>query len=72
MVKCFDKDRLIITDRKAQYELTHVWRALFRVFDIGFGQIEDISGIILVKEFFRKSNKKRSYGNFQEGNIHLI
>ena len=31
-------------------------RALFRVFDSGFVQIEDISGIILVKEFFKKSN----------------
>ena len=29
---------------------------LFRVFDIGFGQVGDISGIILVKEFFKRSN----------------
>ena len=26
--------------------LTHSRRALFRVFDIGFGQIEDILGIV--------------------------
>ena len=36
--------------------LTHSRRDLFRVFDIGFGQIEGILGIILVKEFFKKSN----------------
>ena len=36
--------------------LTHSRRDLFRVFDIGFGQIEDILGIILAKEFFKKSN----------------
>ena len=36
--------------------LTHSRRALFRVCDIGFGQIEDILGIILVKELFKKSN----------------
>ena len=36
--------------------LTHSRRALFRVFDSVFGQIEDILGIILVKEFFKKSN----------------
>ena len=36
--------------------LTHSRRALFKVFDSGFGQIEDILGIILVKEFFKKSN----------------
>ena len=35
---------------------THSRRALFRVFDIESGQIEDIVGIILVKEFFKKSN----------------
>ena len=35
---------------------THSRRALFWVFDIGVGQIEDILGIILVKEFFKKSN----------------
>ena len=29
---------------------------IFRVFDIGFGQIEGILGIILAKEFFKKSN----------------
>ena len=34
----------------------HSRRALFRVFDIGFEQIEDNLGIILVKEFFKKSN----------------
>ena len=37
---------------------------------MGFGQIEDISGIILAKEFFKKSNYKLSYGNFHEGTIH--
>ena len=36
--------------------LTHSRRALLRVFDIGFVQIEDILGIILVQEFFKKSN----------------
>ena len=36
--------------------LTHSLRALFRVFDIEFGLLEDILGIILVKEFFKKSN----------------
>ena len=35
---------------------THSWRDLFKVFDFGFGQVGDISGIILVKEFFKKSN----------------
>ena len=35
---------------------THSRRDLFRVFDIGFGQIEGILGIILAKEFFKKSN----------------
>ena len=35
--------------------LTHLWLDLFRVFDIGVGQVGDISGIILVKEFFKKS-----------------
>ena len=35
---------------------THSRGDLFRVFDIGFGQIEDILGIILTKEFFKKSN----------------
>ena len=35
---------------------THSRRDLFRVFDIGFGQVEDILGIILAKEFFKKSN----------------
>ena len=35
---------------------THSRRALFRVFDIGFEQIEDILGIILMTEFFKKSN----------------
>ena len=39
-----------------QCVLTHLRRALFRVFDIESGQIEDILGIILVKEFFKKSN----------------
>ena len=46
--------------------LTHSRRALFRVFDIGFGQIEGILGIILAKEFFKKSN----YGNFHDETIH--
>ena len=36
--------------------LTHSRRDLFRVFDIGFGEVGDISGNILVKEFFKKSN----------------
>ena len=36
--------------------LTHSRRDLFRVFDIGFGQIGDILGIILEKELFKKSN----------------
>ena len=36
--------------------LSHSRRALFRVFNIRFGQIEDISGIILAKEFFKKTN----------------
>ena len=36
--------------------LTHSRRDLFKVFDIGFGQIEGILGIILAKEFFKKSN----------------
>ena len=38
------------------FSLTHSRRALFRVFGICFEQIEDILGIILVKEFFKKSN----------------
>ena len=36
--------------------LTHSRRDLFKMFDIGFGQIEGIIGIILAKEFFKKSN----------------
>ena len=36
--------------------LTHSRRDLFIVFDLGFGQAGDISRIILVKEFFKKSN----------------
>ena len=36
--------------------LTHSRRDLLRMFDIGFGQIEGILGIILAKEFFKKSN----------------
>ena len=36
--------------------VAHSRRDLFRVFDIGFGQIEGILGIILAKEFFKKSN----------------
>ena len=36
--------------------LAHSRRDLFRVFDFGFGQIEGILGIILSKEFFKKSN----------------
>ena len=36
--------------------LTHSRRALFRVFNIGIGQTEDILGINLVKEFLIKSN----------------
>ena len=35
---------------------SHSRRDLSRVFDIGFGQIEGILGIILAKEFFKKSN----------------
>ena len=42
--------------RDTIWVVSHSRRALFRVFDIGFGQIEDILGIILVKEFFKKSN----------------
>ena len=38
------------------YILTHSRRDLLRVFDFGFGQIEGILGIILAKEFFKKSN----------------
>ena len=41
---------------QAPVPLTHSRRDLFRVFDIGFGQIEGILGIILAKEFFIKSN----------------
>ena len=40
------------------------------MFDIGFGQIEGILGIILAKEFFKKSNQKLSYGNFHDETIH--
>ena len=36
--------------------LTHLRQDLFRMFDIGFGQIEGILGIILAKEFFKKSH----------------
>ena len=36
--------------------LTHSRRDLFKVFYSGFGQVGDISGIIFVKEFFKKSN----------------
>ena len=36
--------------------IPHSRRDLFRVFDIAFGQIEGILGIILAKEFFKKSN----------------
>ena len=54
------------------YLLTHSWRDLFRVFDIGFRQVGDISGIILVKEFFKKSNKKLNHGNFHEETIHSV
>ena len=42
--------------QRARFHLTHSRRALFRVFDIELRQMEDISGIILVKEFFKKSN----------------
>ena len=48
-----DEDGNDIKNLKA---LTHSRGALLRLFDIGFGQIEDILGIILVKEFFKKSN----------------
>ena len=39
--------------------LTHSQRALFRVVDIGFGQIEDILGIILVKGFLKRVIRSR-------------
>ena len=39
-----------------KYLLTHSMWDLFRVFDIGFGQIEDILGIILAKELFKNSD----------------
>ena len=54
----------------AERRLTHSRLDLFRVFDIGFGQIEGNLGIILSKEFFKKSNKKLSYGNFHNETIH--
>ena len=47
---------LYCTQRGLPCWLTHSRRALLKVFGIGFGQIEDILGIILVKEFFKKSN----------------
>ena len=47
---------LDLSIRSVNMSLTHSRRDLFRVFDIGFGQIEGILGIILAKEFFKKSN----------------
>ena len=38
------------------FPLTHSRQDLFIVFDCGFGQVGDISGIVLVKEYFKKSN----------------
>ena len=46
----------ILNKRCILNKLTHSRRALFRVFDSEFGQIEDILGIILVKKKFKKSN----------------
>ena len=51
-----DGDKMTSIFQGIHDPLTHSRRALFRVSDIEFGQIEDILGIILVKEFFKNSN----------------
>ena len=56
----FDLFNLSITSlfkaRHHSLRVAHSRRDLFRVFDIGFGQIEGILGIILAKEVFKKNN----------------
>ena len=47
---------MIISTPKELKLQPHSRRDLFKVFDIGFGQIEGILEIILAKEFFKKSN----------------
>ena len=41
-------------------------RDLLNVLGIGHWQKGDISGIILVKEFFKKGNEKLNYHNFRQ------
>ena len=56
LMVAFSEAASALIPSSSNFFLTHSRRDLFKVFDIGCGQIEGIIGIILAKEFFKKSN----------------